>query len=137
MHVTEEEYLRNERAAPCKSEYVDGRILARPSATPKQSMLVVNTAAELRTQLRRTRYRLLSSDMRLRTPVTGTHLYPDLSIVYDRVQLYPLSSDIMINPSLIVDVDWTSKFPFYREFSSLRDYLIVRRDSIGVEHYSR
>jgi Uma2 family endonuclease len=143
--LTEEQYLRIEREAAYKSEYVGGEMFAMPGGTPRHSMLEAQTVIELGYQLRGKRCRVLSSNMRLRTPISGTQLYPDVSVACGPVQLFPGSTDIMVNPALIVEVlspssinyDRGAKFELYREFPSLLDYLIVHQDSIYIEHYNR
>jgi Uma2 family endonuclease len=143
--LTEEQYLRIEREATYRSEFVGGEMFAMPGGTPKHSMLAINTASEFRAQLRGKRCRVLSSDMRMRTPASGTHLYPDVSVVCGPVQLYQDSTDMMVNPALIVEVlspssvnyDRGVKFELYREFSSLHDYLVVHQNAIYIEHWSR
>jgi Uma2 family endonuclease len=102
--LTEEEYLRIERSAPYKSEFIGGQMYAVAGATPEHAMLGANTLVALGSRLRGKRCRLLSSGMRLRTPRTGTQLYPDASLVRGPVQLHPGSTDIMVNPALIVEV---------------------------------
>ena len=105
----------------------------------------VREAPKLGNQLRRTRCRVCSSNMRLRTPVTGDELYPDISVVCGPVQLYPGSDDILVNPTVIVEVlspstanyDRGLKFELYRQFPTLRDYVIIHQKSIYIEHHSR
>ena len=46
--MTEEEYLRKERSAKFKSEFVGGEMFAMPGGTPKHSMLEANTVGEFR-----------------------------------------------------------------------------------------
>jgi Uma2 family endonuclease len=86
---TEEEYLRIERAATFKSEFIGGEVFAMPGGTPKHSKLEVNAASDLRVQLRGTRCGVFSSNMRVRTPTSGSHLYPDVSVACGREELNP------------------------------------------------
>ena len=143
--LTEEEYLRIERAASYKSEFVGGEMFAMAGGTPRHSMLEANASRELGHQLRRTRCRVCSSNMRFRTPVTGDELYPDISVICGPVQLYPGSTDILVNPTVVVEVlspstanyDRGLKFELYRQFPTLRDYVIIHQKSIYIEHHSR
>jgi hypothetical protein len=50
--ITEEEYLRLERAAEYKSEYVGGEVFAMSGGSPKHSLLAANWSEELRDRLR-------------------------------------------------------------------------------------
>ena len=143
--MTEEEYLRKERSAKFKCEFVGGEMFAMPGGTPKHSMLEANTVGEFRAQLRGKRCRARSSEMRVRTPLTGDQLYPDVSVACGPVQLYPGSNDMMVNPVVIVEVlspstasyDRGAKFELYKQFPTLRDYLLIHQNSIFVEHHSK
>ena len=143
--LTEEQYLRIERAAEHKSEFVGGEIFAMPGGTPKHSMLEINTAIDLGTQLRDKHCFVLSSNMRIRTLETGDEFYPDVSVVCGPIELHPGTNDVMVNPVLLVEVlspssanyDRGLKFELYRQIPSLRDYLLIHQDSIFVEHYSK
>lgn len=142
--LTEEQYLRIERAADYKSEFVGGEMFAMPGGTPRHSMLGGNAFAELRAQLRGKRCRVLTSDMRLRTPAGSQH-YPDVSVACGPVQLHPGSNDIMTNPVLLLEVlspttasyDRGAKFEMYKLIPTLSDYIILHQDSIFAEHYCK
>jgi len=53
--ISEEEYLRLERAAKDKSEFAKGEIVPRPSVSFRHSALAVNWSAELENRLRSSR----------------------------------------------------------------------------------
>lgn len=76
--ITEEEYLRLERAAEYKSEYIGGEIFAMPGRSPKHSLLAANWSGELRNQLRGRLCAVFNSDLRVRTVSSGSYVYPDL-----------------------------------------------------------
>jgi Uma2 family endonuclease len=121
--VTEEEYLRLERAAEYKSEFIGGEIFPVPGGSFRHSELAVNWSAELRSRLRGLGCRVFSSDVRVRTPSTGSYVYPDFSVVSGEPVLYDGSDDILTNPTVVVEVlfpstsgyDRGGKFELYRE----------------------
>ena len=143
--LTEEEYLRIERAAEYKSEFIGCEMFAMPAGTSRHAMLGANTIAELRFQLRGKRCRVMNSEMRVRTPDSGTQLYPDASVACGPVQMHAGASDLMVNPVLLIEVlspstasyDRGVKFELYRELPSFRSYLIVHQTSIFIEHFSK
>jgi Uma2 family endonuclease len=47
--MTPEEYLRQERKAPFKSEYYAGEVFAMAGASPRHVLITTNTAASLKT----------------------------------------------------------------------------------------
>ena len=142
--LTEDEYLRIEREAGFKSEFFEGQMFAMAGGSPKHSSLGVNAIGELYPQLKGTHCRLHSSDLRLRTP-NGAYHYPDLSVVCGPLQLHPGTSDVMINPVLLVEVlspstashDRGAKFEMYRLIPTLLDFVVIHQKSIFVEHYTK
>ncbi len=143
--ITEEEYLLLERAAATKSEFVDGEIFAMSGGSLAHSALAANWIGELKTRLRGRNCQVFTSDLRVRTHRTGSYVYPDISVVCGQPQTHRNADDILINPTVVIEVlspstadyDLGKKFGLYREIASLRDYILVYPDSAHVEHYSR
>ena len=143
--LTETEYLAIERAGEFKSEFVGGEMYAMSGGTLRHSSLALNIAFELRLQLKSRKCRLFNSDARVRTPLSVSYFYPDLSVVCGEVQLYKDSNDILTNPTVIVEVlspttadyDHGTKFAHYRQIPSLKDYLLVHTNEILIEQYTR
>jgi Uma2 family endonuclease len=143
--VSEDEYLRLERAAEYKSEFLDGEIFAMSGGSLRHSLIAGNWGSELRLQLRDRGCRVFTSDARVRTSKTGSYLYPDVSVVCGGPQTHENSNDILVNPQLVIEVlspstagyDRGRKFERYREIASLQDYILVHADSPWVEHFAR
>jgi Uma2 family endonuclease len=141
---TEEEYLRWEEDAPYKSEYVRGEISAMSGGTIDHGALSVNVAAELRAALRGRGCRVLSSDVKVRTP-RGTFRYPDASVICGPPQYHNRSRVVITNPLLIVEVlsdsteatDQGEKLREYQMLDSLQHYLLVSQHEARVELYTR
>ena len=143
--MSEDEYLRLERAAEHKSEFLAGEIFAMSGGSLRHSLLAGNWGSELRIQLRGKGCHVFTSDARVRTPKTGSYLYPDVSVACSPPQTHENSNDILVNPQLLIEVlspstagyDRGKKFERYREIASLCDYLLVHADSPWVEHFAR
>jgi Uma2 family endonuclease len=90
--VTEEEYLRLERPAEYKSEFIDGEIFARSSCSPKHVLLATNWGAELVIQLRGRRCGVFNSDLRIREHV-GNESTLVLSSINCTIKLKDVYSD--------------------------------------------
>ncbi len=143
--VTEEEYLRLERAAEHKHEFVDGEIVAMAGGSPVHSLLAANWIAELAPKLRGRGCHVFTSDLRVRTPLTGSFLYPDVSVVCGGPRLRQRAADILTDPRVVIEVlspstadyDRGKKFELYREIPELADYILVHADSPHVEHFAR
>ena len=143
--LTEEEYLTLDRAAECKSEFVDGHMYAMSGGTLRHSSLAVRLMSELSLQLMGRKCTVFNSDARVRSAKGRSYFYPDISVVCGEAQTHEDSDDILINPSLIVEVlspstadyDHGKKFAHYREIATLRDYLLVHPDEPLIEQFAR
>ena len=143
--ITEEEYLRLERAAETKSELIHGEIVARPGGSLERVMLAARWSAELGLKLRGRDLMLFDSQLRIRTPDSGSYVCPDASVVRRQPQTHQSADDILTNPTAVIEVlspssedyRWATTFEPYREIASLQDYILVHTGSIYVEHFSR
>lgn len=143
-YITVEEYLHFERQAETKSEYCDGEVYAMAGASERDNTLVSNLIIELGVQLRRKPCRVYPSDLRVRVSPTR-YYYPDVTVVCGEPELADEAMDILLNPTLIVEVaspstagfDEGVKFAHYRQVASLQEYVLVAQDKPRLVHYVR
>lgn len=143
--VTPEDYLREERISPVKREYIRGEVIAFAGASPAHNQIVFNLAGILHAQLRHTSCRGYASDLKVQTPGQEMFAYPDLTVVCREPQFRDEQQDVLLNPTLIIEVlsestearDRGAKFLHYIQIPSLRDYLLVSQSEPRVEHYER
>ena len=141
--LTPEEYIALERKAPLKSEYLNGEILAMSGASSAHNLITLDIATELNIQLRQKDCLVYSNDMRVRTSPIGAYFYPDVAVVCDRPVFEDNVFDTLLNPIIVVEVlsptteayDKGEKFAHYQELTSLREYILVSQNRIGVEHH--
>src|ERR1700761_3471314 len=142
--ITEEEYLRQERAATHKSEFVNGEIFAMSGGTLWHAHVAANWIVHLGFRLRGGDCRVYSSDAKVRTPSTGSYVYPDVSVACGASPVKK-DDDILVNPTVVVEVlspstedyDHGKKFALYREIPSLQEYILTHCDLPYVEHFTR
>jgi len=126
-HVNPEEYLRLERQAEYKSEYLNGEIFAMSGASREHNLIAGNIVAELNQQLRAKPCEVYPSDMRLKVTATGLYTYPDVMVVCGEPKFEDKYVDTLLNPTLIVEVlsqsteryDRIAKTSYYRTLDSL------------------
>jgi Uma2 family endonuclease len=143
--LSPEDYLVIERAAEYKSEYLNGEMFAMAGASEEHNLIVLNTGAELRQQLKKRPCRVYPSDMRVKVSRTGLYTYPDLVVVCDQPQFEDHHGDTLINPLLIIEVlsnstenyDRGKKFEHYRQIESLAEYVLIAQDRYHIETYRR
>ena len=143
--VSPQEYLRLERQAEYKSEYLNGEIFAMSGASRKHNLLTTNISASLNQQLRGRPCEVYASDMRVKVRATGLYTYPDVVVVCGEPQLEDEYLDTLLNPTVLVEVlsksteryDRIAKTSYYRTLDSLQEHLMVSQDEIRVEQYAK
>lgn len=140
-----QEYLKLERQAEYKSEYVNGEIFAMSGASEEHNLIVMNVAAALHAQFRGRPCKVYANDMRVKVSPTGLYTYPDVVAVWGEAQLEDAHLDTLLNPTLLVEVlsssteayDRGEKAEHYRRLPSLAEYLLISQDKPHLEHYRR
>jgi Uma2 family endonuclease len=145
-YITPEEYLRREKEAETKSEYIDGVIVAMAGASRSHIRITMNLTIELDPHLERAGCEGYASDMRVRVQVSNRYYYPDVAIACGEPEFdTTLGLDALLNPSLIIEVlsrstdraDHAEKWLAYRQLESLNTYILVHQDRTYVEMYDR
>jgi Uma2 family endonuclease len=142
--ITEEEYLRLERAATYKSEFINGEIFAMAGGTLWHARIAVNWGAHLVYKLRGGNCNVFSSDARVRTTASGSYVYADVSVTCGD-SLITKDDDILVDPKVVIEVlspsnadyDRGKKFELYREIPTLQEYVLTHSDSPHIEHFAR
>lgn len=142
---TPEEYLAFERASDTKHEYLDGEIYAMAGASPTHNQICFNLAGELHLQIKGTSCIGYTSDQKIRTDPMDLFSYPDLTIVGGEPVFHDEHQDVILNPSVIIEVlsPWTEKFDRntklerYQQIHALTDYILISQNRPYVEHYAR
>jgi Uma2 family endonuclease len=142
---TAEEYLRLERDAEFKSEYVNGNVYAMAGAKVNHNRIAANVLRNLGNQLRSRPCEAFGSDMKVRIDKANAFRYPDISALCGPILFHDQVQDAYCNPSVIVEVLYPSteildrgeKFTLYRLLDSLIEYVLVRQDRVEVEVFTR
>jgi len=143
--LTPEEYLRIERAAEGKSEYIDGEMFAMAGASARHVLIATNLVSELRDRLRDGPCTAYAADLRVATDRLRHYTYPDVVVVCDPPQFADENLDTLTNPKVIAEVlsdstekyDRGAKFERYRTVPTLTEYLLISQDRVHVEVYTR
>lgn len=144
-YFTPEEYLAFERAAKSKHEYLDGQIYAMAGGSPQHNQICFNLAGELHPQLKGTMCIGYTSDQKIRTDPMDLFSYPDLTIVCGPPSFHDKHKDVILNPTVIIEVlsestedfDRIEKFAKYKNLKSLSEYILISQDRPCVEHFVR
>jgi Uma2 family endonuclease len=145
IYLTPAEYLAFERQSDVKHEYFRGELFAMAGASRQHVRISVNVTALLAGQLKGRRCELFNSDMRVKVSPTGLYTYPDASVVCGRPRFEDRELDVLLNPTVIVEIlsksteayDRGEKFAQYRTLDTLTDYLLVSQDRPLIEGFTR
>jgi len=145
-HLSFDDWLEGERASlEGRSEYVGGEVFAMTGASVEHNAIVANIVRELGTQMKGRPCQVYANDLKVRVRSADAGKYPDLIALCGEHQFQDGRRDVLLNPSLIVEVlsdsteayDRGDKFALYRQIPSLREYLLVSQHRVQVELYSR
>lgn len=141
QHYTIEEYLQMERASNVKHEYYQGEIFAMAGAGRRHNIIFSNTFGELCIQLKGNPCRPFGSDMRMHIPENTLFTYPDISIYCGDPTTIDQEEDTVIQPTIIIEIlskstrdyDRGTKFKLYRDIPTLKEYMLIDTEKIGIE----
>ncbi|HST19484.1 MAG TPA: Uma2 family endonuclease [Blastocatellia bacterium] len=142
-----EEYLAMERAS-----YIDGYIFAMAGESGAHADISTNLVREVSTQLRGTPCRVRTKDTKVHSGPTPIHRrttkfsYSDLVVICREPQYHYEHQDVVINPTVIIEVLSESTESFDRGVKLLRyrthnptltDYLLVSQSSPWIDHFHK
>ncbi len=140
-----QEYLTRERANTDRHEYIAGAIYAMAGGSEQHNIIVGNVYASLHAQLRRRQCTIYPSDMRVFIPKIPRYTYPDISIVCGPAQFEDGKRDILLNPTIIIEVlspstekyDRGTKFKHYWSLPSVQEYILIDQETYRLERFAR
>lgn len=143
-HLTPDEYLAWERDQPVRHEFYRGEVFAMAGGSVRHNALCASVIEALRVQLRG-RCVVLTSDQRVVAANRERYVYPDVSIVCGALITEPGTSDVLANPTILVEVlsesteqyDRGLKWEGYQRIESLTDYVLVSQSEQRIEHFRR
>lgn len=135
------EYLRREREAKTKHEYVEGVVCEMAGAGRNHVEIQGALATEVGIALRRTTCRILPADTKLR--VGKAYYYPDAMIACPP-NFIDDANGVIDNPTVVVEVlspstrslDRGAKFADYRTLDTLRQYVLIDSERRRIEVFS-
>ncbi len=152
-YYTIAEYLDIERAAATRNEYIDGYIIEMSGESGEHADISVNLVRLVSTQLLGTSCRVRTKDTKVRSgPLASPHSrkglfsYPDLVVICGEPGYLDEQRDVIVNPTVIIEVlsstteefDRLGKFARYRLWNpTLTDYILVWQTAPIVEQFTR
>lgn len=147
VYIAPDVYLRQEREADFKSEYVNGEIIPMAGASINHNLIKENIAIQIGLHVRTNGEgcRSMSSDQRVNVPTDSLYAYPDVVVICGPNQYHNEVRDTLTNPMLIVEVlspgtagyDRGDKFALYRHSPTFAEYLLIDSEKIRAEVFRK
>ncbi len=145
IYLTPADYLSFERQSDVKHEYFRGELFAMAGASRQHARIAVNLAYLFVGQMKGRPCDVFSGDMRVKVSPTGLYTYPDASVVCGRPRFEDKELDVLLNPTVIVEIlsksteayDRGEKFAQYRTLDMLTDYVLISQDRPLIERFTR
>jgi Uma2 family endonuclease len=143
--ISPPEFLAWEREQPTRHEFFRGEVFAMAGGSVRHNALCASVNAALYAAVQRGGCRVLSSDQRVGVAAGERYVYPDVSVVCGPVVLEAGTSDVLANPTVLVEVlsasteqyDRGLKWEGYQRLASLTDYVLVSQGEPRIEHFRR
>ena len=109
-YYTVEQYLKIEREAFERSEFLDGEIYGMAGESGKHGDISANLVGIIQTQLRGSKCRAQTKDTKVRSGSVkekfGREMisYPDLVVICGDPEYHDKHTDIVLNPTVIIEV---------------------------------
>lgn len=144
-YISVANYLQAEDASDTKHEYYAGEVFAVTGKSFRHNQITANIQGEIGQFLKSRPCGSYGSELKVHVKNKSSFMYPDLTIICNGPQFYEDRNDIIINPSVIIEVltpgtqnyDRGGKFMLYRQISSLNEYFLVSSTEVLVEKFSK
>lgn len=138
-------YLEHERGAEARHERWEGSAYAMVGASWAHNVITANLTAILHRLGRANGCTTVSQDMKVHVPARDGFVYPDIVMVCDPPRFLDDARDVLLNPTLVVEVlsDSTERFDRgekangYRALPSVRALLLVSQHRARIECQGR
>jgi Uma2 family endonuclease len=127
-----------------KNELIDGRITSRTASDRWANVITSNLIIALGNRIQRANHEIYGGDMQVEMG-TRSVCYPNLVIVNGEPQFGNGRSDVLRNPSLIVEVvssasrstEGMRKLEGFLAIPSIKEILLINQNEMRVEHYAK
>ena len=148
--MTADEYLKMERSGlrekDGKHEFFNHKLIFMAGASQKHNLIVSNLVITIGVQIRQSRpdCSIYNQGMRTISHIPGkNYFYPDVEVVVGKSFFDDENQDILVNPTLIIEVlsdstekfDRGDKFKSFRNIATFREYILVSQEGACLEQF--
>ncbi len=137
--MSPQEYWEWEERQEIKYEYINGEVFSMTGEIIPHTTIALNLASALKSHLRGGSCRAFMADAKVGISENGPFHYPDVVVSCDERDKQAIK--FLQYPCLIVEVlspstaayDRGEKFTHYRRIKTLREYVIIDAEKIGLD----
>ncbi len=139
LFMPPEAYLDWEEQQSWKHEYLNGEAYAMTGGTLSHNALAINLTTLLKPHLRGKGCKVFMADAKIQVAERGPFFYPDVVVTCDERDLK--AQRVIRYPCLVIEVlspstegfDRGEKFKQYRRLETLKEYVLINAETMGVE----
>lgn len=139
--MSADEYLAWEEQQAFRHEYLHGEVYAMTGGTLPHNDLAVNLTTLLKSYLKGRGCKVRMADAKVGLSESGPFFYPDVLVTCDDRDVK--AKTMVQYPCLIIEVlspgtegyDRGEKFKQYRRLETLKEYVLVNAETMGVESF--
>ena len=140
---TAEEYLAMEKESLEKHEFFRGEIFAMAGASARHNVIFSNLFGEIAHRLKGNPCRPYGSDMRIHVAENTLFTYPDISIICGEIVPSKMDENSATKPKVLMEIlspstkdyDRGGKFKLYRDIPTLKEFIVIESELIGIEAF--
>ena len=141
QYMSPQEFLEWEKNQELRYEYIDGEVFAMTGGTKPHNRIAGNLYTAIDNFLAENDRdcEVFIADVKVQLSQSNSYHYPDVVVTCDERD--KKSQNLIEHPCLIVEVlspsteafDRGKKFTNYRQLNTLKEYVLIQADEIGIE----
>ena len=141
QYMSPQEFLEWEKNQELRYEYIDGEVFAMTGGTKPHNRIAGNLYTAIDNFLAENDRdcEVFIADVKVQLSQSNSYHYPDVVVTCDERDKKSLN--LIEHPCLIVEVlspsteafDRGKKFTNYRQLNTLKEYVLIQADEIGIE----
>ncbi len=144
-YYSEEDFLILERMSKTKNEYYRGEIFAMSGASYQHNQIASALLGDIVSHLKGKSCNIFGSDLRVHTQLKSFYTYPDAVVICGEPSFVDNEFDTIVNPTILFEIlsptteeyDRTIKFEFYKNISTLKQYVLIDSQKMLIEVFTK
>ena len=137
-------FTKPERRDVGKTEFLEGKVVAKPAANRWHNLITTNFAIALGSRIQKGSCEVYANDMQVRLGKNSI-CFPDVVVINGEPTFADGNSDLLLDPTIVIEVfsglskstDRTQKLEGFLAIPKIKECLLVNETEMRIEHYAR